>query len=101
MNPGRILPYLWYPACLGAAIAGFAGMLAWGQPPALAAYLPTIAIGLIIVLLEFRFPERLEWRPRWADVKADAAFIRGGSDTPKLASAWLGERLGNGKSLHP
>ena len=28
-------------------------------------------------------------------------FIPFGSDTPKLASAWLGERLGDGKSLHP
>jgi sterol desaturase/sphingolipid hydroxylase (fatty acid hydroxylase superfamily) len=75
MDPGRVLPYVWYPGCFTAAIAGFAVMLAWGQPPALAAYVPTIVIGLVIVLLEFRFPERPEWRPRWSDIKADAAFI--------------------------
>ena len=28
-------------------------------------------------------------------------FIAGGCDTPKLASAWMGVRVWDGKSLHP
>lgn len=50
-------------------------LLAWGLSAALAAYLPTIVVGLMIVVLEFNFPEHSAWRPRWSDVKADAAFI--------------------------
>src|SRR5687767_10378801 len=50
-------------------------MLAVGLPTAVAAYLPVIAVGIVIVVLEWRFPEHLEWRPRAADVGADAAFM--------------------------
>ena len=75
MELRRVLPYVWYPACFAAAIAGFAVLLAFGLPPALAAYLPTIVVGIVIIFLEFHFPERSEWRPRWSDIKADAAFI--------------------------
>jgi ornithine lipid hydroxylase len=75
MELKRVVPYVWYPLCFTAAIGGFATLLAWNQPPALAAYLPTIIIGIVIIVLEFHFPERTEWRPRWSDVKADVAFM--------------------------
>lgn len=75
MNLKRTLPYLWYPGCFIAAIAGFAALLGLGTYPVLAAYLPTIGVGLVIVFLEFHFPERVEWRPRFSDIKADTAFM--------------------------
>lgn len=71
----RLLPYLWYPLFFAAAIAGFGALLAAGFSPAGAAYPPIILAGLAILLLEWKFPERLDWRPRWADVRADAAFM--------------------------
>ncbi|MCW5606009.1 MAG: sterol desaturase family protein, partial [Burkholderiales bacterium] len=71
----RVLSYLWYPLLVAAAIAGFGGLLAAGVSPAGAAYAPIVLAGLLILLLEWRFPERLDWRPRWRDVKADAAFM--------------------------
>ena len=71
----RALPYLWYPVLFAGAIAAFAAMLAAGASVVLATYLPTLLVGLAIVALELRFPERREWRPRWADVIADAAFM--------------------------
>lgn len=75
MTQARILPYLWYPFFVAAAIAAFGGMLAAGLPAALAAYVPVIAVAVVIVLLEWRFPEHLQWRPRWTDIRADAAFM--------------------------
>lgn len=72
---GKVLPYLWYPLFTGAAVAAFFWMLSLGTSTALAAYVPVIAVGVIIVLLEWRFPEHLEWRPRVSDVHADAAFM--------------------------
>jgi sterol desaturase/sphingolipid hydroxylase (fatty acid hydroxylase superfamily) len=71
----RALPYLWYPLLFAGAIAAFAAMLAAGVPLVVATYLPILVAGLAIVVLELRFPERLEWRPRGADVAADAAFM--------------------------
>jgi sterol desaturase/sphingolipid hydroxylase (fatty acid hydroxylase superfamily) len=75
MNPARILPYTWYPALFAAAIAAFAALIAAGHSPAWAAYLPTMAIAFAIIVLEFRTPERVEWRPQWPDVSADTAFM--------------------------
>src|SRR5205823_3969525 len=46
-----------------------------GMPLALTTYLPILVAALAIVALELWFPERLEWRPRQADVAADAAFM--------------------------
>jgi sterol desaturase/sphingolipid hydroxylase (fatty acid hydroxylase superfamily) len=101
----RILPYVWFPALFALAISGFAGLLALDQPPALAAYLPTVIVGLLIVLLEFHFPEREEWRPRWADVKADATFLALvqillpqalAAVTVIAIAGWMHERLANG-----
>jgi sterol desaturase/sphingolipid hydroxylase (fatty acid hydroxylase superfamily) len=71
----RALPYLWYPLLFAGAIVAFAAMLAAGVTLVVATYLPTLVAGLAIVALELRFPERLEWRPRRADVAADAAFM--------------------------
>ena len=70
-----VLPYLWYPALMLAAVALYASMLDHGISPLLAAYLPVVVVGLAIVALEFWFPERLEWRPRRDDVKTDLAFL--------------------------
>jgi sterol desaturase/sphingolipid hydroxylase (fatty acid hydroxylase superfamily) len=41
----------------------------------LAAYAPVVLVAVAIVALEPWVPERLEWRPRRSDVKADAAFM--------------------------
>jgi sterol desaturase/sphingolipid hydroxylase (fatty acid hydroxylase superfamily) len=75
MTLARALPYAWYPVSFATAIAAFAGILAAGDSPAWAAYLPTMAIAFAIIVLEFRTPERPEWRPQWSDVSADAAFM--------------------------
>jgi sterol desaturase/sphingolipid hydroxylase (fatty acid hydroxylase superfamily) len=71
----RYLPYVWYPVLAGAAVAAFAHLLGSGVPLVTAAYAPVVAIALLVVVLEWRFPERLEWRPRWTDIRADAAFM--------------------------
>lgn len=71
----QVLPYLWYPAFLALALATFFGLLAGGASPLVAAYVPAIATGVSIVFLERRFPERDDWRPKRADVIADAAFM--------------------------
>ena len=70
-----IVPYLWYPSAMAGAIAGFALLLAIGVAPAIAAYLPIIAVASLILLLERWNPERTAWRPTGADVKADAAYM--------------------------
>ena len=75
MTQDRLLAYLWYPVFVGGAIGAFGLLLAAGFPSALAAYLPVIAVGIAIVVLEWRFPEHLQWRPRWNDIKADGAFM--------------------------
>jgi sterol desaturase/sphingolipid hydroxylase (fatty acid hydroxylase superfamily) len=71
----RILPYLWYPLLFVAAIIAFAVLLNQGYSPAAAVYPPIIAVGIVILVLEWQFPERVDWRPRKADVKADVAFM--------------------------
>ena len=71
----RVLASVWYPLFTSAAIAAFALMLASGAPAVMAAYLPVIGVGIAIAVLEWRFPERREWRPQWRDIQADAAFM--------------------------
>jgi sterol desaturase/sphingolipid hydroxylase (fatty acid hydroxylase superfamily) len=71
----QFMAYVWYPAFLIAAIAGFCVLLAIGAPTAIATYLPIFVVGISILALEPRFPERVLWRPKAADVKADAAFL--------------------------
>jgi sterol desaturase/sphingolipid hydroxylase (fatty acid hydroxylase superfamily) len=75
MTYRAILPYLWYPLFVGGAIAAFGMMLGAGFSTAAAAYVPVIAVGIIIIALEWRFPERLDWRATRYDVKADALFM--------------------------
>lgn len=71
----RGLAYVWYPLFASAAVFAFGVMLANGSPLVLAAYAPVMVVGIAIVLLEWRFPEHLAWRPRWADIRSDAAFM--------------------------
>src|SRR5712671_904668 len=71
----RSLAYVWYPLFGSAAVAAYGWMLTNGMAIAVAAYAPVIAVGLTIVVLEWRFPEHRAWRPRWADIRADAAFM--------------------------
>jgi sterol desaturase/sphingolipid hydroxylase (fatty acid hydroxylase superfamily) len=75
MEQSRVLPYVWYPLFVGGAIVAFGAILAAGHPIPAAAYLPVIAVGFVIVALEWWFPERFEWRARWPDIKADALFM--------------------------
>ncbi|MGZ5226720.1 MAG: GH3 family domain-containing protein [Burkholderiales bacterium] len=71
----RGLAYVWYPLFAGTAVFAFGFMLANGSPLVVAAYVPVMVVGIAIVLLEWRFPEHLAWRPRWADIRSDAAFM--------------------------
>ncbi|MGZ5228963.1 MAG: GH3 family domain-containing protein [Burkholderiales bacterium] len=71
----RGLAYVWYPLFAGTAVFAFGFMLADGSPLVVAAYVPVMVVGIAIVLLEWRFPEHLAWRPRWADIRSDAAFM--------------------------
>jgi sterol desaturase/sphingolipid hydroxylase (fatty acid hydroxylase superfamily) len=70
-----ILAYIWYPATLALAVLAFGLLLGAGAPIALAAYLPVFLVGVLVLLLERSFPEKLLWQPRAADVRADAAFL--------------------------
>ncbi|MEY2855526.1 MAG: hypothetical protein RL030_2658, partial [Pseudomonadota bacterium] len=69
------LPYLWYPVTVALAAAGFGFLLDAGAPIAVATYVPVFLAGVVLLVLERRFPERLPWRPCAADVRADAAFL--------------------------
>ncbi|MES2830597.1 MAG: GH3 auxin-responsive promoter family protein [Pseudomonadota bacterium] len=70
----NVLAYVWYPLLMTAAISAFSLMV--GKVPLpLALYGPIILVGALIFFLEFRFPARRDWRPRWADIRADAAFM--------------------------
>lgn len=69
------LPYLWYPAVFALAIVLFATMLWVRFPLMISVYLPIALAALAVVALEQFAPERADWRPRWADVRADAAYL--------------------------
>ncbi len=71
----RALAYVWYPMFVTVAITAFATLLSASVPLAIALYSPVVLVGLATVLLPYWFPERPDWRPSWADVKADAAFL--------------------------
>lgn len=73
MSPA--LPYLWYPVFFAVAIAAFGGLLAAEVPLAVATYAPVAVVAVAIVVLELRYPERLDWRPRRSDVESDAVFM--------------------------
>jgi len=74
MTP-KFLSYVWYPLFLIAAVTAFGGLLVSGVPLPLATYLPIFVVASCIFLLEWKFTERSDWRPRRADIKADAAFM--------------------------
>jgi ornithine lipid hydroxylase len=57
------------------AAMGFWLLLQAGAPITLATYAPVFLAGMALLALERRFPERPDWRPRAADVKADVAFL--------------------------
>lgn len=69
------VPYLWYPTVFSLAIALFATMLWIRIPLMVSVYLPIVLAALAVVALEQFDPERTDWRPRWADVRADAAYL--------------------------
>jgi sterol desaturase/sphingolipid hydroxylase (fatty acid hydroxylase superfamily) len=71
----RALPYAWYPGFFAIALAAFFAMLSRGVSPAIAAYVPVIAVGVAILLLEMHFSEREDWRPKCTEVIADATFM--------------------------
>ena len=75
MMRSGLAAYIWYPATVGLAIVAFGVLLAAGASVPLAAYVPIVATGLVIIVLEWLHPERLEWRPKWPDIKADALFM--------------------------
>jgi sterol desaturase/sphingolipid hydroxylase (fatty acid hydroxylase superfamily) len=71
----RAISYVCYPLLVAAAISAFAALLDAGLPLIAATNLPILVVALTILALEQWFPERFEWRPRRADVAADAAFM--------------------------
>lgn len=77
MKPASIMSYLWYPLCVSFAITLFTALLEQNIPLSVVLYTPIVLTGLIVVGLEIAFPERREWRPRWADIQTDAAFMAG------------------------
>jgi sterol desaturase/sphingolipid hydroxylase (fatty acid hydroxylase superfamily) len=72
---GRLLPYLWYPLCVGGTVAMFEWMLRSATPIAVAVYVPVTIVALVVLLLQWYFPERCAWRPSLRDVRADIAFM--------------------------
>lgn len=75
MMPTGVLPYLWYPVLMSSAVIAFGLMLDASLSPVLTAYFLIVLAALAIVVLEWWFPERLEWRPRWSEIKSDAVFM--------------------------
>ena len=71
----QVLSRTWYPVVMSAAVVGFFVLLTTGVPVLVAAYVPVVFAGITIVMLELCFPENIEWRPRFDDIKADAAFM--------------------------
>ena len=72
---GRLLPYLWYPLGMAGTVAIFEWMLSSATPIAVAVYVPVSIVALVVLLLQWRLPERDAWRPSLRDVKADIAFM--------------------------
>lgn len=69
------LSYVWYPVTLVGAVWAYFHLLSIGSDPLPAAYVPVVLSGIFIVILEWFFPARHDWRPRKSDVIADAAFL--------------------------
>jgi sterol desaturase/sphingolipid hydroxylase (fatty acid hydroxylase superfamily) len=71
----RIVPYVWYPAGMAAAVIVFAALLAANAPLLIALYGAIVVVALALLWLQRRFPERPSWRPARDDVKTDLAFM--------------------------
>lgn len=69
------LSYVWYPATMLAAVWGYFHLLSLENAPVIAAYVPVTLAGILIVILEWFFPARPEWRPKKSDIFADVAFL--------------------------
>lgn len=69
------LSYVWYPVTLVTAVWTYFHLLSLGSEPVAAAYVPVVLSGILIVVLEWFFPARSDWRPKKSDVIADAAFL--------------------------
>ena len=75
MTRNPVLPYLWYPLFLAAAAVWFGAALSAGAHLLLALYVPIALVAVAIIGLEMLDPERLDWRPHWPEVRADALFL--------------------------
>jgi ornithine lipid hydroxylase len=71
----RIAPYLWYPVTVGAGMGLFALLITEAAPTVVALYASIGLVGAAVLALQWRFPERREWRPCWNAVKTDLAFM--------------------------
>src|SRR5215472_14081821 len=71
----RFVPYLWYPLTLAAAVASFALLLAEHLSTLFALYASIGLVAVTVVALQWRFPERREWRPPSSVVRSDIAFM--------------------------
>lgn len=71
----RVLPYVWYPLVVTAAIASFAAMLAHDVTLLVALYSTIVLAGVAIVTVEFVTPERADWKPHASDVRTDALYM--------------------------
>jgi sterol desaturase/sphingolipid hydroxylase (fatty acid hydroxylase superfamily) len=60
---------------MGGALLFFALLLAASAPVVIALYLPIVLAACAVLCLQWRFPERRSWRPRWNDVKVDLTFM--------------------------
>jgi sterol desaturase/sphingolipid hydroxylase (fatty acid hydroxylase superfamily) len=71
----RIAPYLWYPVTVCAAVGLFALLITEAAPTVVALYAAIGLVAAVVLALQWRFPERREWRPCWNAVKTDLAFM--------------------------
>lgn len=74
-NLNTLLPWLHYPAAMGVAFTLFALLQRQGASLILSTYLPIFLTAGLVVLLEFKFPHRPEWRPDANEFKTDLAFM--------------------------
>ncbi|MGZ3238442.1 MAG: GH3 family domain-containing protein [Burkholderiaceae bacterium] len=71
----KALPYVWYPLFFACAVSAFGIMHAAGMPLLVAVYIPIVLVASGIIVLESKFSENPDWRPTWADIKEDVAFM--------------------------
>lgn len=75
-DPDRpIAPWLHYPVVMVGAFGLFAALQSAGLSLVASTYIPIVATALVIILLEIRFPYRLDWRPPGGEVRTDLVFL--------------------------